>query len=804
VVLSTPTGSGKSLVALGLHFKAMSEGKVSVYTAPIKALVSEKFFALCEDFGAPYVGMMTGDATINRDAPILCCTAEILANLALRGRVDLETSAADAASSADLADRVDAVVMDEFHYYGDKERGMAWQIPLLALPRTQLLLMSATLGDMTGISAALQQRSGRPVVQVASGERPVPLDFEYRETPLHETLEHLVNTGRAPVYIVHFTQREAAEQAQNLMSASFSSKEAKERLAEELKAVRFDSPYGKDVQRFLRHGVGLHHAGLLPKYRLLVEKLAQQGLLKVICGTDTLGVGVNIPIRTVLFTKLAKFDGEGTRILSARDFKQIAGRAGRKGFDDRGSVVAQAPEHVIENKRAEARMSSVGGHTKKAKAKKAQPEPGAVSWDKNTFERLIEKPPEALPSRFQVTHGMMMALLQGERGYRRLVELIHLSHESDDKKRRHRERARVLFRALLDAGLVSVKDKKIEVAEALQTDFSLNQALSLYLVETLSALDPADDAYALQVCTVVESVLENPKQILLRQQDKARDARYAELKAEGVEYDELKEKLDEVTWPKPLEEFIYTTFNAFRRKHPWVGENIEPKSIARDLLERYATFPEYVKEYGLERSEGLLLRYLSDFYRTLVQNVPEARKDDRVLDVQAYFRALLARVDSSLVEAWEAMANPAIRPDKPLPDVRPPLPLDHDKRAFTARVRAEMHRLVQALARGDFDEVVALVRAVDPVGQPWDAKRVAAELQPFLADKGKVLWSPLARQPPLTLLDQDVDDPGPGRWRVRQVLIDEAGDNEWFIEGRIDLQARLPEEPLVALVRIGS
>ena len=166
----------------------------------------------------------------------------------------------------------------------------------------------------------------------------MPLDFEYRETPLHETLEELVAAGKAPVYLVNFTQRAAAEQAQNLMSVNFSTKEEKEAHPRRRSTdVRFDTPYGKEFQRFLRHGIGLHHAGLLPKYRLLVEKLAQQGLLKVICGTDTLGVGVNIPIRTVLFTQLCKFDGEKTGASSrVRDFQQIAGRAGRKGFDDRG------------------------------------------------------------------------------------------------------------------------------------------------------------------------------------------------------------------------------------------------------------------------------------------------------------------------------------------------------------------------------------------------------------------------------------------------------------------------------------
>src|SRR3954468_20398694 len=416
VVLNTPTGSGKSLVATALHFKALAEGRTSFYTCPVKALVSEKFFDLCRLFGAERVGMLTGDASINRDAPIVCCTAEILANMALR----------------DGATRASYVIMDEFHYSADRERGMAWQVPLLALDGTTFLLMSATLGDMRVITESLQATTGREVAVVRGRQRPVPLEFEYRETPLHETIDELVKSGRAPIYLVNFTQRGAADQAQNLMSVDVSSKSDKEAIRAALDGASFDTPYGKDFQRFLRHGIGIHHAGLLPKYRLLVERLAQKGLLKVVSGTDTLGVGVNVPIRTVLFTQLCKFDGEKTGILGVREFQQIAGRAGRKGFDERGFVVAQAPEHVVENRRLA---------TKKAQGKKVvmhkPPTKGYVHFDRGTFERLMGGTPEPLESRFEITHGVLLSCLQGKRGadeqdgrkqrgggYRRLLSLI--------------------------------------------------------------------------------------------------------------------------------------------------------------------------------------------------------------------------------------------------------------------------------------------------------------------------------------------------------------------------------------------
>lgn len=367
VILNTPTGSGKSLVAAALHFYAMARRMRSVYTAPIKALANEKFFWLCDAFGAENVGLLTGDASINPRAPIVCCTAEILANMCLR----------------EESPDVDFVVMDEFHYYGDRERGMAWQVPLLTLSHGTFLLMSATLGDTSRIEESLLELTGRKAVVVRSFERPVPLEFEYSLTPLHETIQRLVESGRAPIYLVSFSQRAAAERAQDLMSVNFSSREEKEAIRQALDGFRFDTPYGKELSRFLRHGIGLHHAGLLPKYRLLVEKLSQEGLLKVVSGTDTLGVGVNIPIRTVLFTQLCKYDGEKVGILSVRDFLQIAGRAGRKGFDDVGYVVAQAPEHVIENLRIAQKMAE---NPKKKLQKKAAPTRGYAHWDEKTFE----------------------------------------------------------------------------------------------------------------------------------------------------------------------------------------------------------------------------------------------------------------------------------------------------------------------------------------------------------------------------------------------------------------------------------
>ncbi|MYG98891.1 MAG: DUF3516 domain-containing protein [Acidimicrobiaceae bacterium] len=647
VVLSTPTGSGKSLVALAGAFAMLAQGRRAVYTAPIKALVSEKFFELTAAFGPSEVGMVTGDASVNGDAPVIACTAEILAQRALRAGAD---------TPADL------VVMDEFHYYGDRDRGWAWQVPLLQLPKPRFLLMSATLGDTGALRRDLTARTGRDTALVASAERPVPLDVEYRETPLHVSIEQLLEAGRAPVYIVHFTQREATARAQSLTSLKVLGPAEKEAVKEAVGGFRFDTPIGKDLRRFVLSGIGVHHAGMLPKYRLLVEKLAQQGHLRLICGTDTLGVGVNVPIRTVLFTQLYKYDGRRTRVLSVRDFQQISGRAGRRGFDTVGSVWVQAPEHAVENKRAEMRA---GGDPRKLRklVRKKPPDRGYAHYDDKTLTRLWDGTPETLESSFDVTHAMMLNVLDrpGD-GCAAMKRLLVDNHEPRSRQRRHIRKAVGVFRSLIDAEIVEVlpepdgSGRPVRVNIDLQDEFRLNQPLGLFAVEAISVLDPEAPDYHLQALSVAESVLEDPLAVLLAQRDAARDELMTRMKEEGVEYEERMARLAEVTWPKPEAEFIEPAFDTFARHHPWVGHlRPSPKSVVRDMVEHADTFNQYVSRYGLKRSEGLVLRYLTDCYKALAQTVPASAVNDRLAEVIEWLGALVREVDSSLLDEWERL-----------------------------------------------------------------------------------------------------------------------------------------------------
>jgi superfamily II RNA helicase len=781
VILSTPTGSGKSLVALALHFLALSEGKRSVYTAPIKALVAEKFFALCRDFGADRVGMLTGDAAVNRDAPILCCTAEILANFALRDGKDAQ---------------VDCAIVDEFHYYADRERGVAWQIPLLVLEKAQFLLMSATIGPTEPFEKELTKLTRRPTVTVASRDRPVPLSFEYRETPLHETIVDLVEKGRSPVYVVNFTQRSAAETAQNFMSLDFLPKDRKKLIAEELGRVRFDTPYGKEMKRFLAHGIGVHHAGLLPKYRLLVEKLAQKGLLAIVSGTDTLGVGVNIPLRTVLFTQLCKYDGEKTAILAVRDFQQIAGRAGRRGFDDHGFVVAQAPPHVIENLKLEAKAAGDPVKLKRIVRKKP-PDRGYVHWDRATFQRLTTALPEPLVSRFRVSHGMLLEVLQRPGGCRQMARIIHRSHERRPQRRIFGREAKAMFETLLAAGIVEVGDTdgQVRVDVELQEDFSLHHALSLWMLDTVERLDRESPTYALDVLTLVESILEDPDFVLRQQLSALKTAKMAELKMAGVEYEERIAELEKLEHPKPLRELVYETFNAFAREHPWVrGDDVRPKSVAREMVERFMDFNEYVREYELGRAEGTLLRYLSDVYKALLRTVPATAKTPEVEEMEVFLRAIVRAVDSSLIDEWERIRDPGqepqaiAQPDGPVGEAD----VTSDPRGFTVLVRNAMFQVLKALARKDWQGVADLATGLSP-------EEIGGMMGDFFAEHASIRLDPAARAPDRTRIE-----PGEGMWSVVQVIADAEGDDDWALFASVDLPSSAAEgRPVVRLSRLG-
>src|SRR4051794_29823069 len=771
VILSAPTGSGKSLVAAGAHFAALADGKRTFYTAPIKALVSEKFFDLCNAFGPAQVGMMTGDASVNAQAPIICCTAEVLASIALRDGADAD---------------VGQVVMDEFHYYADPERGWAWQVPLLELPRAQFLLMSATLGDVSRFEADLTWRTGRPTAVVSSAERPVPLVFSFVLEPLHETLKELLGTNQAPIYVVHFTQAAALEQAQALMSVNVCSRAEKDAIADLIGDFRFTSGFGKTLSRLVRHGIGVHHAGMLPKYRRLVEQLAQAGLLKVICGTDTLGVGINVPIRTVVFSALSKYDGTRTRLLQAREFHQIAGRAGRAGYDTAGTVVVQAPEHEVENLKQFAKVSDDPKKRRKLVRKKV-PE-GMVPWSEATMNRLIEAEPEKLTSNMRVSTAMVLDVVDRPGNpFAAMRRLLTDNHEPRKRQLQLIREAIGIARSLLQAGVLErlpepePDGRRYDLTLDLPPDFALNQPLSTFALAAIDLLDPDSETYALDVVSVIEATLDDPRQVLAAQLNKAKGEAVAQMKAEGIEYDERMELLEEVTYPKPLEELLGHAFEVYRQTNPWAADALlSPKSVVREMWEQAFTFREFVNTYGLTRAEGAVLRYLSDAFKALRSGVPATARTEEVTDIVEWLGELVRQVDSSLLDEWEQLTSPDQPLDAPVAVPARPRPLTGNVRAFTAMVRNALFRRVELFARRRWYDLGELDSA-----SGWDADRWETVVRAYFAEHSEVGTGADARGPALLIWDKSA----PGVWRVRQIVDDPSGDHDWGFDVEVDLEA---------------
>ncbi|MEH0146277.1 DUF3516 domain-containing protein [Corynebacterium sp. Q4381] len=777
VILATPTGSGKSMVANAAHFIAMARGQRTFYTAPIKALVSEKFFALCEIFGPENVGMMTGDATVNGHAPIIAATAEIVANIALREGANA---------------RIDQVVMDEFHYYSEPERGWAWQVPLLELPNAQFLLMSATLGDTQWLQDDLTERTGRTTTYVGGSQRPVPLDFHYVFTPVHETVEELMEAGKAPIYIVHFSQREATERAQALTSMTLITAEEKARIAEEIGDFRFTTSFGKTLSKLVRRGIGIHHAGMLPKYRRLVERLSQTGLLKVICGTDTLGVGINVPIRTVLITGLAKYDGTKSRILKSREFHQIAGRAGRAGYDTEGTVVVEAPEHEIEN--VKLRRKAGDDPKKLKKLRKKAPRDGEVSWSEKTFDRLTTAEPEELTSQFSVSNSMLLNVVArpGD-GYEHMRHLIRTNHDTRAKQNRDILTAVELFRGLIQAGVVertpdSPAFRPYTLTRELDPDFALNQPLSPFALAFLTLLDPESDTYALDVISTFEAILEDPRQLLQAQQNVERGEEIAALKAEGVDYTDRMAIIEDVTYPKPLADELEEAFSTFTESNPWAKEfELSPKSVVRDMIEHAMTFSDLIATYSLARSEGVVLRYLTDAWRTLTHSIPESYMTDELEDIVVWLGELIRQVDSSLIDEWAHMADedtPISREtlDRELAfGVEDPSALTANRRAFTIMVRNYFFRLVELFAYEKEDQLVDMLAYLDPDNTvDWPAA-----MDDYFDEYADLDLGQDARGPEYFRIGDQA-----GRyWDVTQIIKDPDGDNAFQLHGVVDLDA---------------
>lgn len=859
VIAATPTGSGKSMIALAAHFVSMAHGGRSYYTAPLKALVSEKFFDLVALFGAENVGMVTGDVSLNADAPIICCTAEILANQSLR-----EGSTLDA----------DMIVMDEFHFYADPQRGWAWQVPLLELTRPQFIAMSATLGDTTVFRKQWTDRTGRPTVEITDAQRPVPLEYDYVVDTLQDTVERLLSEGRHPIYIVHFSQKDAVDTASSLMDRKLVSPEIRSQISREISTVSFTKGFGQTLRGLLSHGIGVHHAGMLPRYRRLVERLTQQGLLPVICGTDTLGVGINVPIRTVLLTSLVKFDGSKMRHLRSREFHQITGRAGRAGFDTVGFVRVLAPEHEVETARERARLTAVQEAArdereakrakKKASKKRSGPKEGQITWSRSTFERLRDAAPEALQSHFEMTHATVLNVLGGaaDAGRDPAEHLVHLALHNDDPQlpaNPHIRHLADIYTSLLQAGVVEhlstaqareLGVSRLQLVADLPDDFALNQPLSPFALAAFELLDPDSPSFALDVISIVEAVLEDPRPLLYAQENQAKAAAVASMKAQGMEYDERMAALEEISWPKPLEELLSPAFSVYARSNPWVGDlELSPKSVIREMIENAMTFTELISRYDVGRSEGVILRYLSDAYRMMRQVIPEEIMTEELESMISWLADLIRSVDSSLLDEWEAMMNgkelveaegvpSAVGAERAFgADESGAIAFTANRHAFRNAVRRALFTFVELMSRDDVDGLErATAQATDANGffaeaAPWTIDDWDHALERYWAEHDWIDINQGARSQALCALEEQVsgedivalmpfsardnanqrsrfealtqavdDAPTGSVWLATQTITDPEGNMDWRIAALVDLSASDKEKRVVLTV----
>ena len=859
VIAATPTGSGKSMIALAAHFVSMAHGGRSYYTAPLKALVSEKFFDLVALFGAENVGMVTGDVSLNADAPIICCTAEILANQSLREGPTLDA---------------DMIVMDEFHFYADPQRGWAWQVPLLELTRPQFIAMSATLGDTTVFRKQWTDRTGRPTVEITDAQRPVPLEYDYVVDTLQDTVERLLSEGRHPIYIVHFSQKDAVDTASSLMDRKLISPEIRSQISREISTVSFTKGFGQTLRGLLSHGIGVHHAGMLPRYRRLVERLTQQGLLPVICGTDTLGVGINVPIRTVLLTSLVKFDGSKMRHLRSREFHQIAGRAGRAGFDTVGFVRVLAPEHEVETARERARLTAVQEAArdereakrakKKASKKRSGPKEGQITWSRSTFERLRDAAPEALQSHFEMTHATVLNVLGGaaDAGRDPAEHLVHLALHNDDPQlpaNPHIRHLADIYTSLLQAGVVEhlssaraqeLGVSRLQLVADLPDDFALNQPLSPFALAAFELLDPDSPTFALDVISIIEAVLEDPRPLLYAQENQAKAAAVASMKAQGMEYDERIAALEEISWPKPLEELLSPAFSVYTRSNPWVGDlELSPKSVIREMIENAMTFTELISRYDVGRSEGVILRYLSDAYRMMRQVIPEEIMTEELESMISWLADLIRSVDSSLLDEWEAMMNgeelveaegeaSAVGAERAFgADESGAIAFTANRHAFRNAVRRALFTFVELMSRDDVDGLErATAQAADGDGlfaqvAPWTGDDWDHALERYWAEHDWIDINQGARSQALCALEEKIsgedilavmpfsardhvnqrsrfealaravdEAPAGSVWLATQTITDPEGNMDWRIAGLVDLAASDKEKRVVLTV----
>ncbi len=406
VLVTVPTGTGKTLMAKAGIWKALARGETAIYTTPLRALTEEKYRELCDDFGADKVGFATGDYKVNPDAPVQVIVAEILWNKIYGDRVHAPA---------------DVVIMDEGHYFNDPERGHVWEQSIIGLDaRSQLVILSATVGDAEQFCNWVYSCRRVELALVQSNERKIPLYHQYRESYLIEVARDLFQKGECPTIIFTFGRELCFERARLLKSCSrFTTDEERARIAEVAEATLLDRGISKELKPLLLHGIGIHHAGILPKYKQMVERLTLERLIKFVVSTETISAGINLPAKRVIFPEMRKYIQGKARLLNSAEYHQMAGRAGRPQFDTDGVAIALAPEAVVQTIRKEMKDAQKGRftvdenkvrRTAYSRAKAEAQKDGDVTWDEEAFNRVVAGKPAPLRSQTKITAEQILAI----------------------------------------------------------------------------------------------------------------------------------------------------------------------------------------------------------------------------------------------------------------------------------------------------------------------------------------------------------------------------------------------------------
>ncbi len=671
VLVTVPTGTGKTLMAKAALQAAVMRGERAIYTTPLRALTEEKYRELCADFGDENVGFATGDYKVNREAPIQVEVAEILWN-----RVVGDKSVCPA----------EVVVMDEGHYFNDPERGYVWEQSIIGLdPRSQLVILSATVGrpDRFCQWASLTRRV--PMELVESRERKVPLVHDFREEPLIDTVRELAHKGDVPAIVFVFGREQCFEVARLLKSCRrFTTDEEKAKVEALCDEALLPGGVANELRPLFSHGIGIHHAGILPRYKQLVEQLALERLIKFVVSTETIAAGINLPARTVVFPSLRKFIKNEPRMVTAAEYHQMAGRAGRPQFDDRGLAITLAPEEIVSELKKELRDAAKRpaydeGKVRKSVYNKARSEAqrkGDIIWTPESHAELVRGEPAELRSKTKITTEQVLAIGLPDLATTALPGAGFVAPKKTELAERMAEAEaslppsmRLDIVTMIDNLLLEDRERRglhktlaqlVDNLRAIEVIDQHGTQVAGMMIRQLQGMDGLFIWYALynhdldyvELRQLVEFLVDHDiiqRQLDRKEEDKKREwvkARLRELRLENPQltWDDVVAEWER-EHPRPLTK-VEEVFQAFSAAvpHPELHGGKKPKNVWATMEDSGMSFLEFVAAEGLQHEEGNLFSYLVRVMN-FANKLGEASHLDQLCDLSDRVRALLARID---------------------------------------------------------------------------------------------------------------------------------------------------------------